>query len=192
MLFRRRQPEAFVQRLRYAFWPRRSWSRSLTYLKKRVLRLRATPHAIAGGFAIGVFATCTPLFGLHIVMACALAYILSANVAAAALGCLVGNPLTYPLIWGATYEIGRYVLHAEIPDGQTPSALGESLRHMDVAAIWEPYLKPMLIGTIPVGAVLAGLGYVLVYFAARSYQQARLRRTHERHLPGLHRAEGRP
>ena len=51
MLFRRREPEGVWERFRTALWPRRSFTRSVQYLVKRVLRLTATPHAIAAGVA---------------------------------------------------------------------------------------------------------------------------------------------
>ena len=55
MLFRRRNRPTRIERLRVAVWPRNSWARSTRYFGKRVLRLTATPHAIALGF--GVVAT---------------------------------------------------------------------------------------------------------------------------------------
>lgn len=173
MLFRRRQPETFSQKLRHALWPRRSWRRSLLYMKKRVLRLRATPHAIAAGVAAGVFATFTPLLGFHFAMAFVIAYLVRGSLPAAALGCLIGNPLTYPLIWGATYEAGRFLTAAEIPDGRAPESLGAALAHGDVAAIWAPYLKPMLIGSIPLGLFFALVSYALILVGVRSFQAAR-------------------
>ena len=47
MLFRRRKPDGFLERVRTYLWPRRSFSRSLQYFSKRILRLKATPHAVA-------------------------------------------------------------------------------------------------------------------------------------------------
>lgn len=173
MLFRRRQPETLAQKLRAALWPRRSWRRSLLYMKKRVLRLRATPHAIAAGVAAGVFATFTPLIGFHFIMAFVIAYLIRGSLPAAALGCLIGNPLTYPLIWGATYETGRFLLAAEIPDGKAPGSLGAALAHGDIAAIWAPYLKPMLVGSIPLGLFFSLVSYALVLVGVRSFQAAR-------------------
>ena len=180
MLFRRRQPETRLQRLRATLWPRRSWRRSLRYMQKRVLRLRATPHAIAAGVAAGVFATFTPFLGLHFILAFAIAYCVAGNMAAAALGCLLGNPLTFPLVWASTYEVGRAILRAEVPDGTAPAGLETALRHFDLAAIWQPYLKPMLVGSIPLGLAFAGLTYALVRFGAASFQASRARRALER------------
>ena len=77
MLFRRREPEGVWERFRTALWPRRSFTRSVQYLVKRVLRLTATPHAIAAGVAAGVFASWMPFLGFHFVIAAALAFVLA-------------------------------------------------------------------------------------------------------------------
>jgi uncharacterized protein len=177
MLFRRRQPETFGQKLRGALWPRRSWRRSARYMQRRVLRLRATPHAIAAGIATGVFSTFTPFIGFHFIIAFALAWLIRGSLAGAALGCLLGNPVTFPLIWASTYELGRYVLAAETPDGHAPASLGPALMRGDLSAVWTPYLKPMLVGSVPLGLGFALLTYFVVLTMARSFQETRLRRT---------------
>lgn len=183
MLFRRRQPQNLASRIRTLLWPRRSYARSFEYFRKRVLRLNATPHAIAAGFAAGVFASFTPLIGFHFVVAFALAYIISGNMAAAALGTVVGNPITFPFIWGLTYEVGQFVLRSDPITGEAPRGLGAALVHMDFASIWAPFVKPMLVGSLPIGLTAGLLGYGLVYSAARSFQKHRARRILARRQP---------
>ncbi|MEF2553398.1 DUF2062 domain-containing protein [Aurantimonas sp. A2-1-M11] len=176
MLFRRRQPENFSARVRTILWPRRSFRRSFRYLRKRVLRLNATPHAIAAGVAAGVASSFTPFIGFHFLLAFALAYVTAGNMAAAALGTAAGNPLTFPIIWGATYETGQFLLHSRSHHVTEPEGLGTALGHMDFIAIWDPVVKPMLVGSLPLGLV-AGLGcYGLVFFTARSFQRRRARK----------------
>jgi len=182
MLFRRRQPETLSSRLRTLLWPRRSFSRSFQYFKKRVLRLNATPHAIAAGFAAGVMASCTPFIGFHFLLAFTVAYLIAGNMAAAALGTVLGNPLTFPFIWGITYEIGQYLLRSGTVGDQSPERLGEALSHMNFTAIWAPIVKPMLIGAIPLGLGAGVCSYVLVYLTARSFQKHRARRIETRRL----------
>ena len=119
-------------------WPRRSLSRSLQYFWKRILRLRATPHAIAAGVAAGAFAAFLPFLGLHVLIAAGLAWVLRGNMIAAALGtAAVGNPLSYPLIWAATYAGGASCcIRTRRPSA--PMHIGSQLRHMDFAALWHP------------------------------------------------------
>ncbi len=183
MLFRRRQPETLGARIRTILWPRRSFTRSFRYLKKRVLRLNASPHAIAAGFAAGVASSFTPFIGFHFLLAFGIAYLVAGNMASAALGTAVGNPVTFPLIWGATYEVGQYLLTGGLTHGPLPVHLGKALAHMDFAAIWRPVVKPMLIGGLPLGMGAALLAYTLVFAAARSFQKHRTKRILARRPP---------
>ena len=172
MLFRRRQPQSFMDRIRVWLWPRVSFHRSFSYFKKRILRLNATPHAIAAGFAAGVLASFTPFVGFHFLMAFAIAYCIAGNMASAALGTAVGNPLTFPFIWGVSYEIGSWVLRDE-PIGEAPPGLGPALRHGDFSAIWTPVIKPMLVGGLPLGLAAAVIAYGITFVAVRSFQRRR-------------------
>lgn len=183
MLFRRRVPQTFRARVRTLLWPQRSWSRSLSYLKKRVLRLNATPHAIAAGFAAGIFATFTPFLGFHFLLAFAISYCIAGNMAAAALGCIAGNPVTFPAIWASTYEVGRFLLGSEAAGTLSEHRLGNALLHMDFAAVWDPILKPMLVGSVPIGLGFGAAAYAAVYFAALGFQNRRAKRLGDKRKP---------
>ncbi|MEM5472123.1 DUF2062 domain-containing protein [Hoeflea sp. AS60] len=173
MLFRRRRPEGFFDRVRTALWPRRSFVRSFQYLIKRVLRLTATPHAIAAGVAAGVFASWTPLLGFHFILAFALSYVLAGNMVAAALGTAFGNPLSFPFIWALTIKIGNMLIGIETGAHQKHVNLEALLRHLDVSQLWDPVLKPMLIGAIPPGLVTGISFYILTYWGVRAFQARR-------------------
>ena len=148
MLFRRREAESWFEQVRVHLWPRRSFSRSGRYVVYRLRRLSATPHAVALGFAVGVFSALTPFLGTHMVMAALIAWIVGGSIVAAVLGTFIGNPLTYPLLWYSTYEVGNLMLgsaaakhHIDLSNGIFQSSL---------AKLW-PILKPMSLGCIPVG-----------------------------------------
>ena len=96
-------------------------------------------------------------------------------MAAAALGCIVGNPLTFPAIWASTYEVGRYLLKAETIDGTAPVGLGHALTHGDFWAVWDPFIKPMLVGSVPLGLFFGVVSYAIIYVAAKSFQERRTR-----------------
>ncbi|MBB3215505.1 hypothetical protein FHW72_000551 [Ochrobactrum sp. RC6B] len=186
MLFQRRNPPTRKERLRLLVWPRRSFSRSLRYSGKRILRITASPHAVAAGLAVGVFSAFTPFFGFHLIIAIVLAYVLAGNIAAAALGTTLANPLTLPFIWGSTFELGRFIMNGSIDDAP-PIHLGRALETMRFDEIWTPLLKPMLFGSTILGAAFAVVVYFVTRFAVSAFRRRRIERLAEKHR--LHRAQ---
>ncbi|MEX0347628.1 MAG: DUF2062 domain-containing protein [Rhizobiaceae bacterium] len=179
MLFRRRKPADVWEKVRTAVWPRRSFGRSAQYFVKRVLRLTATPHAIAAGVAAGVFASFTPFVGFHFVIAAIVAWAMAGNVIASAFGTAIGNPITFPFIWGATLQTGRFIIH----DPHTPGdemTVGFMLRHFEFSQLWDPVLKPMTVGSIPLGVSAAIIFYLLTRSAARTFREQRRKRLADR------------
>jgi uncharacterized protein (DUF2062 family) len=176
MLFRRRQRETLWERARVWLWPRRSFSRSLRYFSKRILRLNATPHAVAAGVAAGVFASFFPL-GLHFVIAAIVCWLIAGNLVAALLGSAVGgNPITVPLLWGASWETGRLVLHDHLAPPGSFGRLGAMLHDLSFAELWGPVLKPMTIGAVVLGLVFGLMFYVLTRWAMVAFHEQRRRR----------------
>lgn len=168
MLFKRREAESFLERLRVSLWPRRSWSRSTRYVVHRIRRLSATPHAVALGFAAGVFAACTPFIGMHMMMAALLAWIVGGSIGAAVLGTFVGNPLTYPIVWVGSYELGSLMLGGGVDRPKIDLSSGI----FQTDQLW-PIVKPMSLGALPIGLGLAALSYVVVRPAVNAYQHRR-------------------
>ena len=172
MLFRRRKVPDFRERLRNVVWPRKSFARSAKYFSKRILRLRATPHAVAAGVAAGVFSSFFPL-GFHLIIAGIVAWLIAGNLVAAALGTAFGNPVTFPFLWGASYETGKLILHQETSTSGAPGELVSMLRHLDFSQLWEPVLKPMTVGAIPLGLVFAIVSYGFTRWAAAAFHERR-------------------
>lgn len=190
MLFGRRTPENWRDRLRVAVWPRRSWARSFQYVTKRIMRLTASPHSIAAGVAAGVFASFTPFMGFHFLIAFGLAYLLAGNFLAAGLGTFVGNPLTFPVIWASTYATGRFILlgvtSGEPPTRVTEMGTGGVFSHgflgamEKIADLWNPVLKPMTVGGIPLGIAFAVFFYFVTRSMASGFRAARGRQIAEK------------
>lgn len=173
-MFRRRVKLHPLERLREAFWPRSGWKRVFQYGWRRVWRLGGTPHAVALGVAAGAFASFTPFIGFHFAIGFAVAWIFRGNLIAAAFGTFVGNPLTFPFIWIATYDVGYWVL-------QGAEAPGDASVNMEMASgaafsSLAPVLVPMLVGGIPLGLVVSGVVYYLTRSAVETYQSARRER----------------
>lgn len=173
MLFRRRKQADFWDRMRAFVWPRRSFWRSARYFAKRVLRLTAAPHAVAAGVAAGVFASFLPFLGCHFIVAAGVAWCIKGNILAAALGTAVGNPITFPFIWAATLGLGRLILYGRDPDPLVPLQLGQVLSKLDFAQLWEPLLKPMTVGGIPLGILFGLIFYLLTRSALVAFRARR-------------------
>jgi uncharacterized protein (DUF2062 family) len=180
MLFRRRKAADFGEKLRTMFWPRRSFARSARYFSKRVLRLTATPHAVAAGVAAGAFASFLPYLGFHFIIAGVLAWLLRGNLIASALGTAVGNPITFPFIWGCSLGLGRYVLDGSEPGQLKPLELGRVLWELDFALLWQPFLKPMTVGGAMLGALCGLILYLVTYWAVGVCREQRRRRLADR------------
>ena len=161
-------------------WPRRSFWRSAQYFVKRALRLTATPHAIAAGIAAGVFASFTPFMGFHFFIAAGLAWCIGGNLVASAIGTAVGNPLTFPFTWGATLETGRLILYGRELSHGAPIHLGKMLRHLEFSQLWEPLIKPMSVGALPLGISFALVFYFVTRWATFTFREQRRKRLAER------------
>jgi uncharacterized protein (DUF2062 family) len=184
MIFRRRhRPGALTRALEF-LRPRKSWRRGFAYVGRRVQRLPDTPHRIALGFACGALASFTPLFTLHIAAAVALAALLRGNLIAAALGTVIGNPLTFPAIAALALGLGAWMTGAgdEVRRFEMASVFGDLDRFLEVVFL------PYLIGGLAPGLLAAAVCYWAVRPVVAAYQTRRRaklvaaagRRVHER------------
>ena len=153
------------------------WGRAGRYYVYRVKRLAATPHAIAIGFACGAFASFTPFMGFHLLLCIGLAYVLRGHIIASVLGTVVGNPLTFPMIWLATYNFGQTILGVSGTPG-LPEASFESSQNMlgvltgSFEQAW-PVISAMTVGGLALGIPLAILCYVIVRVGVAGFQRKR-------------------
>jgi hypothetical protein len=183
MLFRRRERRTLAQRIRCYLWPRGGPQRGWLYNWHRMVRIAASPHAVAIGFAAGAFVSFTPYVGLHFALAALIALALGGSVVASAVGTLVGNPLTFPFIWLLTYDLGGALLGYEtrekidisLPEGTLRLILSDPSEFWrQVWGILKPVILPMSIGAIPLGLAGAAISYLLVRWAVAGYQRRRV------------------
>ena len=88
------------------------WARAFSRVKHRVLRLNDTARNIALGLAIGAGVSFSPLMFTHFIQGAILALILRANIPAALIGTIVGNPWTFPFFWWASLYLGSAIFNA--------------------------------------------------------------------------------
>jgi len=83
----------------------------------KLLAIRDTPEAIAGGIAIGIFFGFTPLFGLKTLLAIFFAWLTRSNIIAAVLAGTLHDlilPLM-PFVLIGEYKIGYWLMNQEWP-----------------------------------------------------------------------------
>ena len=142
-------------------------NRIISYYKLRLARLPASNYAISSGFACGAMVSFSPLLGFHFVLAVVFAYLIRGNFIAALIGTVVGNPLTFPFIWGLIYKIGTYVTNIKL----------EKITHeinfdMIVNQTYEIFF-PMLVGGLIIAPLVWIITYYITYSSIASFKKRR-------------------
>jgi len=194
VIFRRRDRRPWWRIVADFLWPRGGWARAFTYVKHRVNRLPDPPDRIARGIFAGVFTTFTPFYGLHFLIAAALAFVVRGNLPAALLGTFFGNPLTYVPIGVVSLQTGYVILGRHTPNEDELSRslggkfvdAGEDLQNNIVAiftdrqADWhglgifyDEVFFPYMIGGIVPGIVAGLAAYYISLPVITAYQKRR-------------------
>ena len=125
-------------------------SRWLREHSLKLLAIRDTPNAIAGGVAIGIFLGFTPLFGFKTALAIFFAWVTRTNIIAAILATTLHDLLLplMPVIFLWEYKIGFMLLN-----GKWPERLRDSRIHLHWSEWrnWRIFLKvfvPTLMGSV--------------------------------------------
>lgn len=198
MVFRRRSKRSFTRKVAEFFYPRGGWRRATSYIVHRLRRLPDTPQRIGRGIACGIFASFTPLFGLHFVIAALCAWAIRGNVLAALLATFFGNPLTFPFIVSISVELGNWMLGQ--PGGmhfpQVMAAFGRATGELthNLAALfsgepahwdrlgvffWRVFLPYMIGGIIP-GVISGFIGYLVTLPLIHAYRNRRRKKLRAR------------
>lgn len=192
MVFKRRVRRSFGTFLAQSVYPRGGWKRAFEYVKHRIRRLPDTPEKIGRGMWTGVFASFTPFFGIHFVVAIILSRLMRGNYLAAVIGTWFGNPLTLVPISAASLHTGYFLLRHR-PEGglieALPGLFGGATADLwhNMRALFTPeqaewdrlavfnheVFIPYLIGCIIPGVIVATLVYFLTVPLVRAYQDGR-------------------
>jgi len=122
---------------------------------RKILSLDSHPRHIALGFAVGVFISFTPFFGLHTPLAIAAAFIFRLNKLTCITGAWVNTPFTVIPVLGLSYKLGRVLL------GHSPGVL--KIRSLEWA-ILKKHATAIILGSSIIGFLLAVAGYFLCYW----------------------------
>jgi uncharacterized protein len=130
----------------------------------KLLAIRDTPEAIAGGVAIGIFIGFTPLIGLKNVLTILLAWLTRSNIIAAVIAQAAHDTVFFlmPALYAWEYSVGYWLLSQP---HHWPTTLPK-LRWEEMSLRnWILFLcglgKPLLVGGLLCSAPFAPISYVL-------------------------------
>jgi len=192
LVFKRRDRKPFFRAVLELLWPRGGWKRAFHYVKHRVRRLPDQPERIARGVWAGVFASFSPFYGFHFVIAVVLAKIMRGNIVASLMATFFGNPLTYVPIGVAALQTGHWLLGSELSEEHERSFSGKfadagadlwlNLKAVVMGAprdwaglhvFYDEIFFPYLIGGIVSGVICATICYYVTVPLIRAYQHRR-------------------
>jgi uncharacterized protein (DUF2062 family) len=122
---------------------------------KEILSLDSHPGHIAAGFAVGVFISFTPFFGLHTPMAIAAAFLFRLNKLTCITGAWINTPFTVVPALGLSYRLGRLLR------GLPPKQI--AFRSLEWADL-KMHAASLVLGASLLGFVLAIVGYFVCYW----------------------------
>ena len=133
----------------------------------RLLAIRDTPEAIAGGVAIGIFFGFTPLFGLRTLFAILFAWLTRSNILAAVIATTLHDIILpfMPVIYRWEYDLGYWLLsqpHHWPPPLHRPRWEGFAW-HTWISFLFGPVGKRLLVG----GALCASPFSLLAFLITR-------------------------
>jgi len=137
-----------------------------------LLEHQGSPHAVAMGFAIGVFVAFTPTVGFQMIIGATIAHFFRANRVIAAALAWITNPVTVAPLYYFNYRVGLFFVGGDVRQGKD---FIHSITHI---SIWRfdafvSTMSDMLhnfagiagvlwLGSVVVGAIGAAISYPLV------------------------------
>ncbi|MBM4103638.1 MAG: DUF2062 domain-containing protein [Planctomycetes bacterium] len=157
------------------------------FVKFRILHVYDTPQRIARGIAVGLWIGFTPLLGLHMILALAIAALFRANKILAVLGVWISNPFTLLPIYGSAYLAGRFPVGRFHPSHAQPGQVGDLLSHIfslsnmvtrlhttafwkEVAVVFGKIGLEVTIGGFVLGTLFAIMGYFATYWIVTNHR----------------------
>ena len=151
---------------------------SLQYkrVKHGLTQIRDTPHAIAGGVAIGVLFGFTPLIGFKTLLAVLVAWLFRCSKLSAVLAVTFHDILLPlgPFILRWQFQIGYFLISSP---HQLPPRLSHKHFHFDNYIAWKTFdvLWPTFIGSLVISTPIAIVMYFIVLEIVKRAQAIRAR-----------------
>lgn len=131
-------------------------------LFRKLSEIKDSPHAIAGGVAIGIFFGFTPLFGLKTLLCLGAAFVFRCNPLAAVITVCLHDVVTpfWPFLLRLEYDLGYWLLSQ--PHAFPPRLEGVKI-HPKEFLHWTTFFHtglPLLVGSLFLAVPSALIAYV--------------------------------
>lgn len=144
-------------------------------LAKKLVSLKDSPHAIAGGVAIGGFIGFTPLWGVKTLLCLGLAYALRCNPIAAVIAVSLHDVLTpfAPVFMRWQYDLGYWILSHPHQFPPKLEMLHTHIHPMEMLK-WTTFFQlglPILLGSLLFSVPAAALFYFVMLGLMKAREQ---------------------
>ena len=137
-------------------------------LLKDLLALDDTPEKIAISFAVGVYVSVSPFFGIHTIIILSIAFLFKLNKVAALIGSWVNLPWSVPVVFYIEYRIGKFLLNDSTSFELKPFSLQHYLSGSRQAFF------DILTGSVIFGGFVSIISYFLIKYLIRTYRRRKL------------------
>ena len=172
MLFRRRDKQPVVHKVRDLLWPRMGWKRVVDYYKHRTIRIPAGEYSIAMGLYLGCAVSWTPTFGTHLLQCLFFCWLFRANFFAAFIGSAFGNFWTTPFLMYFAYQVGKPIMLFFGFDHLVMDYTGDFTWDVLKEQGWKAFV-PTLVGGYTIAILSFPLFYYPFYYMVKGAKAAR-------------------
>ena len=160
-MFKRKKFKNFYTKIRTYLWPEKGLLRNFLYLWKRLFRIPDSTYSVSMGFALGVFISFTPFFGLHLIISIVASWFLKINIFSSIIGNLFGSIISYPLM-----AIGML----------TVSNQSTSKDWLNIILHFIKTTIPIFSGILIIGFILSVICYFLIMYTIEIFKKNRQNR----------------
>ncbi len=150
----------------------------LQQLLRQLLQLEEPPWRTALAFAVGVFLTFSPPYGLHMVLAVACAWAFRLNMVAVVAGLCVNTPWTLVPALGLTLWLGCVLLGMPFPTVDWTDTSASGIFHQMF-----PYAIPFVLGGTILSLVGGLVAYPVAYWILTHWKRRRSESSEDPPLP---------
>ncbi len=134
-------------------------------LFRTIVNLDDTPHKLALSFAVGVFISLSPFFGIHTILSIALSVVFGLNKVSTIVGSWVNIPWIAPFVYYVEFKIGSFLLDSNVVFNIKPFT-------------FEHYIKSgyNAFFSIFLGSIIMGVIVSIIFYFVIKYSIERFRR----------------